>query len=193
MAHPTVNSRAAAHVAATAAAAIAAAALDAPAAASPPPPDLITVGGGTAGCTLAARLCAGLPDAHITLLKRGAPLNAMEELHVRAPRHTGATWAAPSLTAPFPLTSYPGLVGRPVTLLTGTTLSAARRRSMARSGPSRLPPWRACGGCGPQRVDRTALLCAGGAHHAPPCRRHTSNTSTSKTGLMQPPRRGYPA
>lgn len=146
MAHPTVNSLAAALVAATAAAAVATAALDAPAAASPPPPDLITVGGGTSGCTLAARLCAGLPDAHITLLGRGAPRNATEDLHVRAPRNTGATWAAPSLTAPFSLTPNPGLGGRPVTLLTGTTLSAARRRSMGRSGPSRPPPWRASGG-----------------------------------------------
>ena len=51
--------------------------------------DYIVVGGGTAGCTLAARLCAGLPDATVLLLERGAPRNATEELLVRCAPYLG--------------------------------------------------------------------------------------------------------
>ena len=35
--------------------------------------DYVVVGGGTAGCALAARLCEGLPGASVVLLERGAP------------------------------------------------------------------------------------------------------------------------
>lgn len=44
---------------------------------------------------------------------------------VRAPRNTGDTWAAPSLTAAFPSARNPGLGGRPVSLLTGSTLGSS--------------------------------------------------------------------
>jgi choline dehydrogenase-like flavoprotein len=47
--------------------------LAAPAAAQGMAVDYIVVGAGTAGCTLAARLCEGLPDAQVLLLERGAP------------------------------------------------------------------------------------------------------------------------
>lgn len=35
--------------------------------------DYVVVGGGTAGCVLAARLCEGLPDAKVVLLERSSP------------------------------------------------------------------------------------------------------------------------
>ena len=35
--------------------------------------DYVIVGGGTAGCALAARLCEGLPGAQVALLERGSP------------------------------------------------------------------------------------------------------------------------
>lgn len=38
--------------------------------------DYVIVGGGTAGCALAARLCEGLPNAQIALLERGNPRSA---------------------------------------------------------------------------------------------------------------------
>lgn len=123
--------RSAAIIAATAAAVLTAvaAAFAAPAAASraspPAPPDFVIVGGGTAGCAVAARLCAGLPRARIALLERGAPRNATEEFLVRAPRNTGAAWRTPTLTAAFPSAANPGLGGRPVLLLTGTTLGGS--------------------------------------------------------------------
>ena len=59
--------------AAVAAAGLASAAAQAPAAASA---DYVIVGGGTAGCVLAAKLCTGLPDAKIVLLERAAPRSA---------------------------------------------------------------------------------------------------------------------
>ena len=48
--------------------------------------DFVIVGGGTAGCVLATRLCRDLPQASIALLERGAPRNPAEEFHVTAPR-----------------------------------------------------------------------------------------------------------
>jgi malic enzyme len=35
--------------------------------------DYVVVGGGTAGCALAARICEGLPNATVVLLERGLP------------------------------------------------------------------------------------------------------------------------
>jgi malic enzyme len=35
--------------------------------------DYVVVGGGTAGCALAARICEGLPNAKVVLLERGRP------------------------------------------------------------------------------------------------------------------------
>lgn len=44
--------------------------------------DYIIIGGGTAGCVLATRLCENLPDASIVVLERGAPRNARQDLQV---------------------------------------------------------------------------------------------------------------
>jgi choline dehydrogenase-like flavoprotein len=35
--------------------------------------DYVVVGGGTAGCALAARICEGLPNAKVVLLERSLP------------------------------------------------------------------------------------------------------------------------
>ena len=35
--------------------------------------DYVIVGGGTAGCVLAARLCTGLPNATIVMMERAEP------------------------------------------------------------------------------------------------------------------------
>lgn len=43
------------------------------AAQAPTEADYVVVGGGTAGCALAARLCEGLPGATVVLLERSAP------------------------------------------------------------------------------------------------------------------------
>lgn len=46
--------------------------------------DYVVVGGGTAGCVVAARLCAALPAASVVLVERGPPRSEATELKVRA-------------------------------------------------------------------------------------------------------------
>lgn len=48
--------------------------------------DFVIVGGGTAGCVIAARLCQRFGDASILLLERGQERNQTEEESVRAVR-----------------------------------------------------------------------------------------------------------
>jgi len=50
--------------------------------------DFVIVGGGTAGCVLAARLCSGLPNHKTVLLERGSPRSDDEEFIVNALRKT---------------------------------------------------------------------------------------------------------
>ena len=88
-------------------------------------PDFLIVGGGTAGCTLAARLCAALPAARFVLLERGAARNATQEFTVRSPRQAVAAWATPALTTGWASAPVPGLGHRPVALLTGGTLGGS--------------------------------------------------------------------
>ena len=52
--------------------------------------DIVIVGGGTAGCVLASRLCQGLPDLSITLIERSAPRSQRDEQTYRTPRLWGA-------------------------------------------------------------------------------------------------------
>lgn len=114
------------HAMAALAAAVTTALLVAATHASPPPDaDVIIIGGGTAGCVLAARLCAALPRVRVLLLERGAPRNATEELLVRSPRLVAGSWATPSVAAAFPSAANAGLRGRPVALVTGATLGGS--------------------------------------------------------------------
>ena len=48
--------------------------------------DFVIVGGGTAGCVLAARLCSDLPKHKTVLLERGAPPTDDEEFIVNSLR-----------------------------------------------------------------------------------------------------------
>jgi Lycopene cyclase protein len=58
----------------------------------------VIVGGGTAGCTLAARLCAALPNVQITLLESGAPRTPAQDLFVSAPKNAFYAWNDPGTT-----------------------------------------------------------------------------------------------
>jgi choline dehydrogenase len=87
--------------------------------------DYVIVGGGTAGCALAARLCAGLPDAQVTLLERGAPRTAQHDLIVSALRNTFTAWDMPAVTEKWLSEPNPGLNGRQVNVLSGATLGGS--------------------------------------------------------------------
>jgi len=93
-----------------------------PAAASSPTADFVIVGGCTAGCTLATRLCTALPRARVVLLERGSPRNGSEQFLVRAARLSTATWPVPSLSEIILSAPARGLGGRTVRLLSGATL-----------------------------------------------------------------------
>eukprot|EP00892_Ulva_mutabilis_P012581 jgi/Ulvmu1/9696/UM055_0034.1 len=84
--------------------------------------DYVIVGGGTAGCVMAARLCTRLPDAQIVLLERGQERNQTEEELVRAMRRTFDSWLNPNLAEVWLSTPNPGLGGRPEPIITGRTL-----------------------------------------------------------------------
>ena len=89
--------------------------------------DFIIVGGGTAGCALAARLCQALPDMHFTLLERGKPRNAQQERTVRAVRLGASGWDDPGLAERFDSepNQYLEPAGRAVDVLTGATLGGS--------------------------------------------------------------------
>lgn len=84
--------------------------------------DIVLVGGGTAGCALAARLCAALPSRRVVLLERGPPRNGTEEFLVRSPRQALAPWALPPLLEAFPTAAEPSLGGRRIRLMVGASL-----------------------------------------------------------------------
>jgi len=88
-------------------------------------PDFIIVGGGTSGCTLAARLCVGLPAARIIVLERGPSRNATEEFKVRSPRQVAAALATPSIATAWASAPSAGAGGRPLVLLTAATLGGS--------------------------------------------------------------------
>eukprot|EP00178_Gracilaria_changii_P006436 TRINITY_DN210_c0_g5_i1.p1 TRINITY_DN210_c0_g5~~TRINITY_DN210_c0_g5_i1.p1 ORF type:complete len:536 (-),score=124.61 TRINITY_DN210_c0_g5_i1:276-1883(-) len=82
---------------------------------------ILIVGAGTAGCPLAARLCAALPDKRITLLERAAPRSAHAQFIVSAPRMLYSTWTSDELLERFDSLVNPAL-NRSHQVLTGATL-----------------------------------------------------------------------
>lgn len=95
------------------------------AAARPADPDFIIVGGGTAGCVIAARLCEALPSANIVLLERGAERNESAEFLVRAPRKAVSCLEPMVISESFESEPDPGLLGRRTTITTGKTLGGS--------------------------------------------------------------------
>ena len=94
---------------------------------TPEAADFVVIGGGTAGCALAARLCESLPDASVVLLERAAPRTEREDLLVRAPRLFFELWGAPerSLLDVWETEPNTGLGGRKQTQLAGKTLGGS--------------------------------------------------------------------
>lgn len=87
--------------------------------------DFVIVGGGTAGCVLAARLCESLPKAKIVLLERAPPRDAAADFIVRAPRNAWKAFVSPSVVEIFPSEPNSGLNGRTLDLVTGNTLGGS--------------------------------------------------------------------
>lgn len=87
--------------------------------------DYVIVGGGTAGCSLAARLCTLLPEASITLLERSQPRDEEAEFLVRSPRKVFEAFSSPKLTEIFQDVPSPGLGNRSSGVGTGNTLGGS--------------------------------------------------------------------
>lgn len=87
--------------------------------------DFVVIGGGTAGCALAARLCGNLPEASVVVLDRSIPRTEEEELVVRSPRLIFASWGMPGVSEAIETEPNPGLLGRTITQFTGRTLGGS--------------------------------------------------------------------
>ena len=98
--------------------------------------DFVIVGGGTAGCALAARICTGLPSATVAILERAAPRSADDDFLQQTAGDLYRIWSTPSLAEDFQselnyelFTNTDGddlaeevTFGRSVRILTGNTL-----------------------------------------------------------------------
>lgn len=92
---------------------------------APATPDFIVVGGGTAGCVLAANLCTLLPSARITLLERAVPRKPPAEFLVRAPLNAFLASQSPALIQLTSSLPNPGLNARPVSVAIPATLGGS--------------------------------------------------------------------
>ncbi|KAI0557091.1 Glucose-methanol-choline oxidoreductase [Gracilaria domingensis] len=90
-----------------------------------PDTDVLIVGAGTSGCALAARLCASLPDMHITLLERAQPRSEASDFTVRTPRSSFDTLGDPNLVELMQSEPEPSLANRVLSIATGATLGGS--------------------------------------------------------------------
>lgn len=87
--------------------------------------DFVVVGGGTAGCAVAARLCEYLPHSQVTLLERAPPRDSNAEFLIRAPRNGFAAWVSPAVSETFLSAPNPALNGKKIPIITGNTLGGS--------------------------------------------------------------------
>lgn len=90
-----------------------------------PDTDVVIVGAGTAGCALAARLCANLPGLHVTLIERAQPRSETADFTVRTPRNAFDTLLDPELFEFLPSEPEPSLKNRVLPVATGATLGGS--------------------------------------------------------------------
>jgi choline dehydrogenase len=83
--------------------------------------DFIIVGGGTAGCVMANRLCQALPDARIALFEAGGMRTPEQERSVRAPR----LWGSDPTLQDFWFSEPNPALGFPSQLFSGRTLGGS--------------------------------------------------------------------
>jgi len=104
---------------------------------APSEADYVIVGGGTAGCVAAARICKGIPDATAVLLERGNPRTAAENLLVQSPLLSQEATMDPNLAEVWQTEPNPGLNGRTLRQVTGNTLGGS---SAINGGQWNKPP-----------------------------------------------------
>ena len=92
---------------------------------NPDAADFVVIGGGTAGCVLATRLCQTFRNSSVVLLERGPPRNESQQLQVQALRLGADTWQDPDMVETIVTDPNPGLGGRVVTQVTGSTLGGS--------------------------------------------------------------------
>lgn len=84
--------------------------------------DIIVVGGGTAGCAIAARLCALRPEYQITVLERGGPRNETQSHLAESPRQFWNAWSKPHIAELTPTVTSEHTLNRDHIAVVGNTL-----------------------------------------------------------------------
>lgn len=84
--------------------------------------DIIVIGGGTAGCAIAARLCALRQDLQVTILERGNPRNATQAHYAECPRQFWNAWSKPYISENFATVTSAETLDRDHIAVAGNTL-----------------------------------------------------------------------
>lgn len=84
--------------------------------------DIIVVGGGTAGCAIAARLCALRPEYQVTVLERGNPRNVTQSHLAESPRQFWNAWSKPYIADLVPTVKSGETLNRDHIAIIGNTL-----------------------------------------------------------------------
>ena len=89
--------------------------------------DFVVIGGGTAGCTIAARLCQRLPWAHVVVLEQGGRRTAEQELVVKAMAYSNELFDGldPELVKSHPTEPNNAMLGRRISMREGMTVGGS--------------------------------------------------------------------
>lgn len=88
-------------------------------------PDVLLIGGGTAGCALAARLCTARPDLTFLLLERATPPNVTQAFIRDSPRELWTAWSTSYISEIFPTVSDKWTAYQQHYAITGNTLGGS--------------------------------------------------------------------
>ncbi|CAN8074674.1 unnamed protein product [Agarophyton chilense] len=87
--------------------------------------DFLIVGGGTAGCVLASKLCTAFPNQRITVIERGLPRSSSSNFLVQAPRNLFSVLSDRTVAELIPSLPDVGINSRGVDAVTGSTLGGS--------------------------------------------------------------------
>ena len=100
--------------------------------------DFVIVGGGTAGCVVAARLCEAFPEHSFALVEQGTPRTPEQDLAVTAARLMGDMFGpnvVPGVTRLHNSQPNPALLGRVQAFVEATTLGGSSNIAAAWETP----------------------------------------------------------